>query len=102
MEIALTVIVLTALLYFLLKTLLFPNVEEKKSKEPEWIVVEVYDKGELIGYRVAWSERVNGKRLLVRHYLSDGTPADLRWCKVAAESNAAIFNKEKRCPWEFK
>lgn len=83
--------------------------ENKKKKDPKWVVMPMYEDPETklipAGFSVAWSEPdpVHG-HLLVRHYWTDreeGSPS-LGWCENAAERNAKDFNEQFRGPWEFK
>jgi len=74
------------------------------SHEPRWESVPSYDEGELIGYRVRWSQPDDqGRYLWVGHYLAEPDDKDrLRWCEVASESDAKRKNEEGKAPWEYR
>ena len=75
-------------------------VDTKRWNDECWRVVQVFDGGNCVGYRVGWP--VNGGYFFVRHYMSgEGKEPSLNWCLNAAEGNARAFNETKRHPSEF-
>jgi len=74
---------------------------ETEQAEPHWEVVPSLDAGEVIGYRVRWSQPDDdGAYLWVGHYLS-GEELSLAWCNVAANSHCQRLIRDNRFPWEW-
>jgi hypothetical protein len=74
-------------------------------QDPHWEAFPVHSDangaGDVIGWRVRWSERFKTGWLLAAHYIGgeEGGPS-LEWCEIAAKRTAEDWNKKRIGPWE--
>jgi len=75
--------------------------KENNEVDPHWEVVPATDAGDVVGYRVRWSQPdIHGDYLWVAHYMS-GEELSLTWCEHAAHVHCSRLIREKRFPWEW-